>query len=189
MTKIVESLNQRLEKSYDPTDADKAQQIAYMTVKLMHLAARAQHMREGRLSDQSYNQAILDLTIKICEQLGLIEYNADITAVQKLRADLRAPWTDENKSWKFLYCPNCGVARACGEPKCSSCAYPFPLPTLPNNSIEQLMLDVLEDAKKLPPYLRSAELNKALEHHATHGDMDGKTCLLNECVIHYPKNR
>ena len=28
----------------------------------------------------------------------------------------------------------------------------------------------------------------ALEHHRIHGDMDGKTCLLDECVVHYPKN-
>lgn len=30
-----------------------------------------------------------------------------------------------------------------------------------------------------------AELKVAL-HHAKHGDMDGTTCLLNRCALHYP---
>lgn len=27
----------------------------------------------------------------------------------------------------------------------------------------------------------------ARRHHAVHGDMDGKTCLLAECALHYPQ--
>lgn len=31
------------------------------------------------------------------------------------------------------------------------------------------------------------KLEEARKHHKKHGDMDGHTCLLNECPIHYPK--
>lgn len=34
---------------------------------------------------------------------------------------------------------------------------------------------------------RAKEILPALEHHAKHGDMDGNTCLLSECTIHYPE--
>lgn len=30
------------------------------------------------------------------------------------------------------------------------------------------------------------DVELAREHHAVHGDMDGKTCLLSRCAIHYP---
>ena len=32
-------------------------------------------------------------------------------------------------------------------------------------------------------------LEDAKKHHKKHGDMDGKTCLLSDCPIHYPANR
>jgi len=31
------------------------------------------------------------------------------------------------------------------------------------------------------------DIEEARKHHAKHGDMDGHTCLLNECALHYPK--
>ncbi len=29
-------------------------------------------------------------------------------------------------------------------------------------------------------------VDAAIYHHKMHGDMDGRTCLLNECALHYP---
>ena len=34
---------------------------------------------------------------------------------------------------------------------------------------------------------RAIEILPSLEHHAKHGDMDGKTCLLAKCALHYPE--
>ena len=31
------------------------------------------------------------------------------------------------------------------------------------------------------------ELAAASKHHLIHGDMDGSTCLLSKCALHYPK--
>lgn len=31
------------------------------------------------------------------------------------------------------------------------------------------------------------EVGSAALHHHLHGDMDGKTCLLNKCALHYPE--
>jgi len=33
------------------------------------------------------------------------------------------------------------------------------------------------------------KLEEAQKHHKKHGDMNGHTCLLNECTIHYPKRK
>lgn len=30
-------------------------------------------------------------------------------------------------------------------------------------------------------------VKEAIRHHKKHGDMDGHTCLLAECPLHYPK--
>ena len=34
---------------------------------------------------------------------------------------------------------------------------------------------------------RASEVMSSLEHHVKHGDMDGKTCLLTKCALHYPE--
>ena len=38
------------------------------------------------------------------------------------------------------------------------------------------------------PICEECEVQAAIEHHQKHGDMDGHTCLLNECALHYPKS-
>ena len=30
------------------------------------------------------------------------------------------------------------------------------------------------------------DIEAARRHHKMHGDMDGNTCLLNKCALHYP---
>jgi len=45
---------------------------------------------------------------------------------------------------------------------------------------EMMKLDWLNNAGT------SVEL--ARRHHLKHGDMDGKTCLLNKCALHYPQS-
>ena len=37
-----------------------------------------------------------------------------------------------------------------------------------------------------PPICDGCEVQAAIDHHEKHGDMDGHTCLLNECALHYP---
>ena len=37
------------------------------------------------------------------------------------------------------------------------------------------------------PQCEGCEVQKAIDHHKKHGDMDGHTCLLNECALHYPE--
>lgn len=32
-------------------------------------------------------------------------------------------------------------------------------------------------------------IEAAYRHHLKHGDMDGRTCLLSACALHYPKVR
>lgn len=32
----------------------------------------------------------------------------------------------------------------------------------------------------------ATSVEAARKHHARHGDMDGKICLLSECALHYP---
>lgn len=39
------------------------------------------------------------------------------------------------------------------------------------------------DTRKTP----ATSIAAARSHHAEHGDMDGHTCLLNACALHYPK--
>ena len=41
------------------------------------------------------------------------------------------------------------------------------------------------DTKRTP----ANSIEAAREHHTKHGDMDGHTCLLAECALHYPKSR
>ena len=37
------------------------------------------------------------------------------------------------------------------------------------------------------PICEGCEVQEAIEHHRKQGDMDGHTCLLNKCALHYPK--
>ena len=47
---------------------------------------------------------------------------------------------------------------------------------------------VWDHRKKCPDKkgICTSEEHRACEHHRKHGDMDGHTCLLNECALHYP---
>jgi ssDNA-binding Zn-finger/Zn-ribbon topoisomerase 1 len=35
----------------------------------------------------------------------------------------------------------------------------------------------------------ATDIEAARRHHEMHGDIDGKTCLLNKCALHYPLER
>ncbi|KKK83564.1 hypothetical protein LCGC14_2792080 [marine sediment metagenome] len=37
------------------------------------------------------------------------------------------------------------------------------------------------------PTTPANDIETARRHHKRHGDMDGKTCLLSECALHYPR--
>jgi len=38
----------------------------------------------------------------------------------------------------------------------------------------------------LCPVCFSERIRRDLAHHEEHGDMDGHTCLLSRCAVHYP---
>ena len=49
----------------------------------------------------------------------------------------------------------------------------------------EVPLSIKSDTKRTP----ANDIQVAKEHHKKHGDMDGDTCLLSECALHYPKSQ
>jgi len=62
---------------------------------------------------------------------------------------------------------------------------------LENTPIDHLRVQRYHEANILEWVLNPTPENsveEAMKHHKRHGDMDGHTCLLNGCALHYPKN-
>jgi len=54
-----------------------------------------------------------------------------------------------------------------------------------HNDLEALLVSPREEKEGSA----FTSLEEAHKHHKKHGDMNGHTCLLNECPIHYPKRK
>jgi hypothetical protein len=66
------------------------------------------------------------------------------------------------------------------------------LRVLENTPIDRLRIQRYHEINLLEWVLNPAvatSIKEAKKHHRKHGDMDGRICLLNECVLHYPKQR
>ena len=66
----------------------------------------------------------------------------------------------------------------------------FLAPASPNKQGEMATdaLDQIVEASDDGGWNTVCEIAKAALIHLKHGDMDGTTCLLNKCELHYPTN-